>query len=83
MFKASASGYANFRTVRSFIIDKYLNDGQPDSAVRSSNENEFLDYQYSIDDLDQFSGFVIKIVMNGTNEAFTPKLRDLRVVALA
>jgi len=65
------------------IIDKYLNDGQPDSAVRSSNENEFLDYQYSIDDLDQFSGFVIKIVMNGTNEAFTPKLRDLRVVALA
>ena len=65
------------------VVDKYLNDGQSDIFVRSSNENEFLDYQYSIDNLDQFNGFVIKIVMNGTNEAFSPKIKDLRVIALA
>jgi hypothetical protein len=65
------------------VVDEYLNDGKPDMFVRSSNENEFLDYQYSADNLDQFNGFVIKIVMNGTNEAFTPKIKDLRVIALA
>jgi len=63
-------------------VEAHKNDPDP-SIYIEKHQIEFLDYQYSIDDLDQFSGFVIKIVMNGTNEAFTPKLRDLRVVALA
>ena len=65
------------------VIDKSLNDGSSDVFVRASNENEFLDYQYTADDVDLFDGFIIKIVMNGTNEAFTPKFKDLRVIALA
>ena len=65
------------------VVDTYLNDGSSDIFVRASNENEFLDYQYTADDVDLFDGFIIKIVMNGTNEAFTPKFKDLRVIALA
>ena len=30
-----------------------------------------------------FNGFIIKIVMSGTNEATAPRIRDLRAIALA
>lgn len=65
------------------VIDQSKNSGRPDSIVRSSNDGEFLDYQFTADNLDQFSGFVIKIIMSGTNEAKPPSFKDLRVIALA
>ena len=40
-------------------------------------------YQFSIDDLEQFSGSQIKIVASGTNEAKSPTFKDLRAIALA
>ena len=46
-------------------------------------DGEFLEYQFSADDLDQFTGFVIKIVMSGTDEAHPVRLKDLRTIALA
>jgi len=65
------------------IIDSTRNSGLPDAFVRASRDNEFLEYQFSAENLDQFTGFVIKIVMNGTDEAHPVKLKDLRVIALA
>jgi len=65
------------------VIDQSLNTGEPDSFVRASREDEFLDYQFTAENLDQFNGFIIKIVMNGANESKPPKFKDLRVVALA
>ena len=65
------------------VIDEALNNGRPDAFVPASSENEFRDYQFSVDNVPQFTGFKIKIVMNGTNEAKAPKLKDLRVIALA
>ena len=65
------------------VIDTNLNDGSPDVFVSSSTYDEFLEYQFSADNLEQFNGFVIKIVMSGTNEARTPKFKDLRAIALA
>ena len=65
------------------VINSNLNDGSSDAFVRSSNDNEFLEYQYTADDLEQFNGFIIKIVMSGTNESYTPRFRDLRAIALA
>ena len=65
------------------VVDTYLNDGSSDMFVRASNDDEFLDYQYTIDNLEQFNGFVIKIVMSGTNEAYSPRFHDLRAIALA
>ena len=49
----------------------------------ASTEGEFIDYVFTIDDLSEFTGFQIKIVSSGTNEAEAPKFKDLRVIALA
>ena len=48
-----------------------------------SLEDEFKEYQFSIDNLEEFIGYKIKIVMSGTNEAKPPRFKDLRVIALA
>jgi len=78
-------GYDNLQNVgiRYNIIDPSKNSGRPDVFVRPSRANEFLDYEFSIDNLDPFVGFVIKIVMSSTNESKPVKLQDLRVIALA
>jgi hypothetical protein len=80
-------GYDNLRDTNGdgfgdAVIDSSLNSGRPDAFVRSSRENEFLEYQFSADVLDQFTGFAIKIVMSTTNESQIPKFKDLRAIAL-
>ena len=65
------------------VINPINNSGRPDSNIPASAANEFFDYQFSIDELEQFNGFQIKIVMSGTNEAKPPRFKDLRVIALA
>ena len=65
------------------VVDSTLNNGRADAFVRSSNDGEFLEYQFSADELEQFNAFRIKIVMSGTNEARAPRFKDLRTIALA
>ena len=65
------------------IIDAARNSGRPDAKVASSTDNEFLEYQFTADNLSEFTGFVIKVVFSGTNEAEAPRLKDLRAIALA
>ena len=65
------------------VVDSVLNNGRPDAFVRASADGEYIDYQFSADNLAQFNGFRIKIVMSGTNEARAPRFRDFRVIALA
>jgi len=65
------------------VVDSTLNNGRADAFVRSSNDGEFLEYQFSADELEQFNAFRVKIVMSGTNEARAPRFKDLRTIALA
>ena len=65
------------------VINPANNNGLSDKFVRASASNEFIEYQFTADDLDQFSGFQIKVVMNGEDESKPVKLKDLRVLALA
>ena len=65
------------------VISVNNNNGRPDAFVGSSSDGEFREYQFSVDELEQFTGFQIKIVMSGTNEAKAPRFKDLRVIALA
>ncbi len=65
------------------IIDTANNDGRPDAVVISSGFDEFNEYQFTADDLQQFTGFNIKIVMMSTNECTPVRLKDLRILALA
>ena len=70
----------------------FNSDGSPDSSVATSLSNfDFQEYVYTAgltDDgigtpLDEFTQFQIKIVMQGTNAAEVPLLKDLRIIALA
>ena len=65
------------------VIDEANNDGRPDARVIPSGFDEFKEYQFTVDDLQQFTGFTIKIVMISTNECTPVRLRDMRVLALA
>jgi len=81
-------GYNNLRDTNGdgygdIIIDETKNNGLPDAKIVSSRVDEFKEYQYTIDNLDQFNAFAIKIVMTSTNEAKIPKFKDLRAIALA
>ena len=64
-------------------ISTSRNSGKPDAKVSSSVDSEFLEYQFTADNLTEFTGFVIKVVFSGTNEAEAPRLKDLRAIALA
>jgi hypothetical protein len=66
--------------------------GSPDTTVNASlRTSDFQEYSYTAgikDDgvgvsLGEFSQFAIKIVMQSTNAAQPPRIRDLRVIALA
>ena len=65
------------------VIDPANSDGRPDAYVNPNRFDEFSEYQFTADNLEQFSGFVIKIVMTSTNEAVFVRIKDYRVIALA
>ena len=64
-------------------VDASKNSGRADALVAPSNIDEFNEYQFSIENLEQFTGYQIKLVMSGTNEARAPRFKDLRAIALA
>ena len=65
------------------VIDVANNDGRPDAFVAANSLDEFSEYQFSIDDLEEFNGFKIKIVMTSTNESVPVRIKDFRTIALA
>ena len=59
-------------------------DGSPDTAVPTSKSgSDFKEYQFTVSSLQEFIGFSIKIIMQGTNSARPPIVKDLRCIALA
>jgi len=44
-------------------------------------DDEFLEYQYTADDIGLFTGYTIKIIMSGTNQAYPPRIKDFRSIA--
>ena len=65
------------------VIDLGMNDGSADALVKKSGQDDFAEYQFTANDLEQFSGFKIKIVMSSTNECVPVRLKDFRALALA
>ena len=58
------------------------NTGNSDEIVPASVNDQFLEYQYTADNLGEFTGYAIKIVMSGTNQAETPRIKELRTIAI-
>jgi hypothetical protein len=76
-------GYANIDS-NGNVINPLSNNGDPDVFVEPSTvENDFKDYEFSIDKLPEFSGFSIKIIMTGTDQSRVPLIKELRTIALA
>ena len=64
------------------VVDESKNDGLSDAFVPSSLNNQYLEYQYTVDNLPEFTGYVIKVVMSGTNQAEAPRIREFRSIAV-
>ena len=78
-------GYDNlsYTTTEGYrVIDESKNSGRPDTFVSPSLDNQFLEYQFTADNLDLFTGYTIKIVMSGTNQAYPPRIKELRTIAV-
>jgi hypothetical protein len=82
-------GYTNL-DVNGNIIDIAKNNGLPNKFVSptdilsyKSNDIIFTDREFSIDNLPEFRYFSIKLIGTSTNQAFPPRIKDFRVIALA
>ena len=82
-------GYDNLNS-RGQIIDRSLNNGQSDSLVIKSDkynfESENIDYRemtFTIDQLPAFKSYRIKLLLTSTSQVYVPRIKDLRVIALA
>ena len=77
---------------RKRLVEKLVSKGIKDKRVLDAILNitrhffldkDFKDYQYTINDLVEFHGFQIKVIMSGSNQAKVPRIRDFRTIALA
>ena len=64
------------------VINPKLNDGRPDVKVPPSQKDQYLEYEFTANDLEDFSGYAIKIVMSSTDQANSPIIKDLRTLAV-
>ena len=65
------------------VVDPSKNSGLPDVFVPASLKDQFLEYEFSANNLGSFTGYTIKIVMSGRSQAYAPRFKDLRSIALA
>jgi hypothetical protein len=66
------------------VIDPNKNSGRADAFVPANGlGDDFAEYQYSVDNLEEFQAFAIKVVMSSKNESMPVKLKDFRAIALA
>jgi hypothetical protein len=82
-------GYSNL-DVRGQIISSENNNGESDVFVPKTNSYgfgsqglEFKEYTFSIDQLPPFRSYRVKLILTSTSQVYVPRMRDLRVIALA
>ena len=70
-------------------IDYSISDGTSDKDIKKSDANsfepsilEFVEYEYTIDDIPSFTKFRIKLVGTTNNSAYVPQIRNFRSIAL-
>ena len=82
-------GYKNLNS-RGQVIASEKNDGRSDTFIKktnsfgfTSNALEFNEYTFTADELPAFRSYRIKFVLTSTNQVYVPRVKDLRVIALA
>ena len=75
---------AEVRNVRDISWTPFNTSGEEDITVTpASNDNQFSEYKFTASGLTGFDAFQIKIVMKGSNQAYPPRIKDMRGIALA
>ena len=64
------------------VVDSSLNDGRSDIRVPASELNQVLEYEFTNNDLPEFIGYRVKIVLSSSDQANYPVINDLRTIAL-
>ena len=64
------------------VVDSSLNDGRSDIRVPASELNQVLEYEFTNNDLPEFIGYRVKIVLTSSDQANYPIINDLRTIAL-
>jgi hypothetical protein len=82
-------GYKNIDEFGS-IINPTVSDGTSDIQVRKTDTytqepgvDQFKEYTFTIDKLQPFSNFRVKLIGTSTNQSIVPQFRNFRVIALA
>ena len=83
-------GFKNLDPNTAAIINPKDNNGQEDIRVDKSNrygyvpsELQYKEYNFNMEDLPQYRNYRIKIVLTSTNQVYVPRMKELRVMALA
>ena len=59
-------------------------NGGPDVVTNdSTTDDDHIEYEYTANDLEEFTAFAIKIRMQSSNSSQPPRIKDLRAIALA
>lgn len=82
-------GYSNLNS-RGQIIATENNNGESDTYVVKSNnyafdsrDADYREYTFTIDQLPSFRTYRIKLNLTSTSQCFVPRVKELRVIALA
>jgi hypothetical protein len=83
------AGYNNLNS-RGEIINFENNNGSSDKFILPTNslgftspELEYREYTFTADQLPAFRSYRIKLVITSTNQVYVPRVKNLRVIALA
>jgi len=82
-------GYSNLNS-RGQVIAKENNNGESDSFIIKSNTKAFnsedidyREYTFTVDQLPAFKTYRVKLSLISKSQCFVPRVKDLRVIALA
>ncbi len=83
MFKLVPVGYVD--SLDELPFQFFNTTGRPDSGelVPQNDLVTFTDYEYTVEDVDEFDGFQIKVSLLNHNQPYVPRVKDLRGIALA
>jgi len=83
MYKLVPVGYTGDADDLNFEF--FNTDGRPDNGKMVPQNDPFVfnDYEYTLDDAPAYDGFQLKIVLKNYNQPYIPRVKDLRIIALA
>ena len=83
MYKLVPVGYTGDTDDLNFEF--FNTDGRPDSGKMVPQNDPFIfgDFEYTLDDAPAYDGFQLKIVLKNYNQPYIPRVKDLRIIALA